>query len=486
MAQTAQEAKPETPEPEYSKGKQEVTSSNLSLVSESNNTPVQSKKKIFENWSHNIRVQPREYYEPKTLDELQSLVARSSKIKAVGSGHSFNCQAYTDQTMISLKHLNRILDVDRDNRRIRVEAGKSLHDFNKEIESYGMVLPSLGGIDKQSLAGACSTATHGSGLKWGTLSDESSIFGMELIQDDGSVLELRADRPSDREGLMAARVNLGVLGIIYAITFKLEESRCLELRSKPLSLEEAQDQGHYLKNDHFEYLVFPFTDTTEVTMRNRTSKTPKPHPIIDFYHDIFLKNWTVDGLNRCNANLNLKRTPAFVKFLAGMIPNERKVSMSWKNQPGPRTVRFFQAEYAVKLGLEAEIQQALDQLTASLAKSETFFANLPVQYRFVKGDQGSFLSPSLSTEPICYINLSSHLSYPNWQTFFEEAEKILMQYQARPQWGKQFYNNPVIQGLYPEFEAFMEFKKAWDPNGKFTGLFFEKLVAGEKSPYIVK
>ena len=208
-------------------------------------------KPSFQNWTKNIKAKPSELVTPKTLSELQSVVTKAKKIKAIGSGHSFSPCAHTNETMIKTDGLKRILEVDRKNMRVKVEAGIKLYELNESLFQLGFSLPSLGDVDRQALAGALATGTHGTGMRYGSFSDEALVHAMELVLADGSVLELSADRPSDARLLKAARLGLGVLGVVYSVTVNVIAARNLELHSRLLSLDEALETRNYLENDHF-------------------------------------------------------------------------------------------------------------------------------------------------------------------------------------------------------------------------------------------
>src|SRR6186997_2245254 len=170
------------------------------------------------NWAGNQRCVPLAVHEPTTTDEVAAIVQRAAesgqRVKAIGGGHSFTDAAMTDGHLVSLDGMNRVLEVDGTD--VTVQAGIRLHELNAQLFARGLALPNLGDIDKQSIAGATSTATHGTGAGFGNLA--TTIVGLELVTGDGSVV--RADERTDPELLRVARVGLGALGIVTEVTLR--------------------------------------------------------------------------------------------------------------------------------------------------------------------------------------------------------------------------------------------------------------------------
>src|SRR3954453_20059346 len=162
----------------------------------------------WRNWTQDQRCTPARIEEPATLDEPRSAVMRAGerglRVHAAGSGHSFTEAALTDGAMIRIEALNRVLDADPDSGLVKVEAGITLRDLSASLWERGLAMENLGDIDRQTLAGAISTATHGTGARFRNLS--AQVAALELVLADGSVLEV--SERSDRDAYLAARVGL--------------------------------------------------------------------------------------------------------------------------------------------------------------------------------------------------------------------------------------------------------------------------------------
>ena len=440
----------------------------------------------FINWTGNVRCRPQAMITPQSLPELQAAVAGAKKVKAVGSGHSFSPCAHADRDTIMIRTdgLARWLDLDRESRLVRVEAGIKLHALNDLLASHGLALPSLGDIEMQSIAGALATGTHGTGLKWGSLSDEAGLRGMELVLADGSLLSLAADRPSDGERLAAARIGLGALGVVYSVTLKVDVAHQLEAHSRIMSLNEALDARHWRDNDHYEFFRFPFTDLAQVVTRNRTDRPADRRPLKTFWDKIVLENAAL-GTVLHGAALAPSLMPKVMALLAAMTPDERRVDRSDRIMTSKRWVRAYELEYAVPLAQAQAAQQAYGDVVAEFSqRGDPYFVSFPSECRFIRGDRGALLSPT-STGDSCYLSVMSHTAFRGHESFFRAIEQRLLALGGRPHWGKLFYQNPV--SLYGElFSRFDKVRRQLDPHEAFRNLYIDRLLDGRAMPLGVR
>lgn len=432
----------------------------------------------FTNWTRNIRCHPNVLVTPTSLTELQESVAKAKSMKAVGSGHSFSPCAHADDTMIATDRLDRLLLVDRQAMRVKVEAGKKLYAFNDELAALGLALPSIGDIDRQSLAGLISTGSHGTGMKWGSFSDQASIQAIEMVLADGSLLSLNADKPEDAEPLMAVRLGLGVLGIIYSITFNVLEAHNLEAHSWLMDLEDALDPRHYLENDHFEFFRFPFTTKVKAITRNRTDKPRLEQPIRTFIDKILLENVALGAVLNA-ASFKPDVMPQVSRLLTHLVPDERRIDRSDKIMASTRLVRAYEMEYALPIAMAKQAHERHASVVAdfSTRSDGAFFATFPSECRFLRGDQGNFLSPSQGQDT-CFFSAMSHVAFKDYEPFFRAIETELLALGGRPHWGKQFYQNPT--SLYPNWTKFLGYRDRWDPTHKLKNIFMDRLLSGNE------
>ncbi|HEX9958058.1 MAG TPA: FAD-binding protein, partial [Fibrella sp.] len=175
---------------------------------------------VRKNWAGNYQYQAPEYYEPKTIDELQAVLKRAGKQKALGSCHCFNDIADSPLSQISTKHFNKVLSIDEQAMTVTVEAGARYGQFAPQLHQRGYALHNLASLPHISVAGACATATHGSGVKNGNLA--TAVAGLELITPNGEVVNLR--RGIDGHLFNGAVVGLGALGIVTKVTLDMEKT----------------------------------------------------------------------------------------------------------------------------------------------------------------------------------------------------------------------------------------------------------------------
>src|SRR3954469_26081645 len=184
------------------------------------------------NWSRTQRCEPAALERPGTRAELSEIVARAASVRVAGSGHSFTGAVLTDGTLLSLERMGRVLDADPASGLVRVEAGIDLHRLSRELHFRGLALPNLGDIDVQSLAGAIATGTHGTGARLPNLS--AQVEGVELVLADGSEREIAGG-----DLLRAARVGLGALGVVVAVTLRCVPAFRLCAVDRPEPLEDV-------------------------------------------------------------------------------------------------------------------------------------------------------------------------------------------------------------------------------------------------------
>jgi L-gulonolactone oxidase len=252
----------------------------------------------WRNWAGDQVCRPRELVRPRDRDQLASAVgtaaAEGRAISVAGSGHSFTEAAMTDGTMIDLGALSGVIDADPASGLLRVGGGTVLAELNERLHGLGLAMENLGDIDRQTIAGAISTGTHGTGARLRNIS--SQVAAIELVLADGSVREL----DDDGDLLRAARIGVGALGAISAVTLRCVPAFTLDRVDAPHPREEVLDsfQERADAHDHFELFTFPYADSALVLERNRTDAPPKPRGRVgEFLNDVVLENWALDAIS---------------------------------------------------------------------------------------------------------------------------------------------------------------------------------------------
>jgi L-gulonolactone oxidase len=434
--------------------------------------PTSSAGAVWRNWVGDQSCSPAQILTPRTRDELidavGSTAAAGRRMKVPGSGHSFTESALTDDTMIRIEALDGILDVDRDAGLFKVEAGIVLAALNEALDAHGMALPNLGDIDRQTLAGAISTGTHGTGAELRNIS--AQVEAMELVTADGQIRELTAaDTPAE---LAAARVGIGALGAIYSVTLRTCPAFVLHRVDEPRPLDEVLGGFHDLAaaNDHFEFFVFPYTETALTLKRNRTERGPAPRSRLSrFVSDTVLENTVGDLALRFG-----RRFPSLIPRLTGLaarvMTQAEQRDRSYRLFANERRIRFTEMEYALPRDAGPE---ALTRVL-SWIRENRYPVAMPIECRVVAPDD-ALISPS-HERPSTYIAVHQYRGM-EFGPYFEAIEQIFGEYGGRPHWGKRHtLSAGDLAGRYPRFGGFLAVRDRLDPGRAFANDYTERVL----------
>jgi len=426
----------------------------------------------WRNWTGDQRCSPAVVERPRTLDGLIRAVTRAADrgltVHAAGSGHSFTEAALTDGAMIRIEALNRVVDADVESGLVKVEAGITLRDLSAALWRRGMAMENLGDIDRQTLAGAISTATHGTGAGFRNLS--AQVEALELVLADGSVLEV--SERSDVDAYRAARVGLGALGVIYSVTLRAVPAFTLHRVDSPRPVEETLASIDELggRSEHFEFFVFPYTDTALTIERNRTDRAPRPRGRGSAYlNEIVLENYAMDALSRVGRRWP-STIPRLVGFAARQFSHTEKTDRSYRVFSSERRVRFTEMEYAIprRHGPEA-VRRVL-----SLVRERELPVGFPIEFRLVAADD-ALLSPAHDRQT-AYIAVHQYQGAA-WEPYFRAVERIMREYEGRPHWGKRhFQTAATLEGLYPRWRDFRRVRARLDPRGRFRSAYADRVL----------
>ena len=410
---------------------------------------------MWSNWSRGQTCTPAEHVRPASRAELAAAVARGRAVRVAGAGHSFSGGVATDGTLLSLERLDRVLDVDRASGLLRAEAGISLRRLVRELHRHGLALPNLGDIDAQSLAGALATGTHGTGARLGNLS--TAVAGMELVLADGSERRLEGG-----DELLAARVGLGALGVVAAVTLRCVPAFRLHAVDEPRPLEDVLSEldAHVEANDHFELFTFPHSPLALTRTNNRSDAPASPRrPRLEWLQDVVMDNHAFWLLNRVARRV--PRAIPHINRLAGRAASTReRVAESFEVFASPRLVRFEEMEYALPRARAAEAVRACREI---LARHPVSF---PIELRFSAGDD-ALLSPAHQRETAYVaVHVFEGMEY---ETPFREVEALLRGWDVRPHWGKRsFLGAEELAPRYPRWRGFAAIRNRLDPDGRFV------------------
>jgi L-gulonolactone oxidase len=426
----------------------------------------------WRNWTGDQRCVPAAIFHPRTLDGLIYAVRQASEgglaIHAAGSGHSFTDAALTSGAMVRIEALNRMLDVDRGTGLVKVEAGITLADLSALLWEYGLALENLGDIDTQTLAGAISTATHGTGARFRNLA--AQVEALELVLADGSVIEVSED--ADPAAFRAARVGVGALGVIYAVTVRAVPAFVMRRVDSPQPLEAtlAGIDDLAARNEHFEFFVFPHTDTALVIERNRFEAPARPRGRVDAYvNEILIENYGMDALSRIARRFPTS-IPRLANFAARQFSRTERTDRSYRIFASERRVRFTEMEYAIPREHGPDAVRGV----LALVRERGFPVGFPIEFRLVAPDD-AFLSPAHERET-AYVAVHQYQGAP-WEPYFRAVEEIMNSYGGRPHWGKRhFQTAETLAGRYPRWRDFQKVRARLDPEGRFSNAYADRVL----------
>lgn len=415
------------------------------------------------NWAGDETCQPEGFLQPRSVDELAAAVKEAAhagrKVRVVGAGHSFSDLVCTDGLMVNLDHLSGIHHVDVDAGLVTVGAGTRLHDLNPALAALGLALPNLGDIDRQSVAGAISTATHGTGRLLGNLATQ--VEAVDLVLADGSTLSCTE---KDAEVLAAARVSLGALGVATSYQLRVVPAFALHARSHAMKVADLVARLDELvdTNDHFEFFLFPHADAALVKLNNRTDEELRPPRELTQRVGEFLENGVVEAACRMGRRFPL-RIPALNRAITRAVTPTDYVDQSYKVFVSRRSVRFTEMEVAVPRAACAEVLAEIRRVIAV----QGLDVNFPIEVRFVAADQKAHLSPSYGRET-AYLAVHMYRGM-EWRPYFRAVQDIALAHDGRAHWGKRhLLEADRLAGLYPAWDRFQAVRAALDPQGVFT------------------
>ncbi|MGW7517060.1 D-arabinono-1,4-lactone oxidase [Streptomyces sp. NPDC054796] len=431
-----------------------------------------SSRVTWRNWARNVAVRPVRTSAPSTTAALAEVVRRAAEdgltVKAAGSGHSFTGVAATDGVLIRPDRLTGIRSVDRAAGTVTVAAGTPLKRLNEALAAQGLSLTNMGDIMEQTVSGAVSTGTHGTGRESASLA--AQITGLELVLADGSVTRCSADENPDV--FAAARLGLGALGVISEVTFAVEPAFLLHAREEPMPFAQVVSEFDQLvaENEHFEFYWFPHTDGCNTKRNNRSAGPARPLPRVrGWVDDELLSN----GVFQAACSLG-KRAPATVPSVA-RISSRALSARTYTDIPyrvftSPRRVRFVEMEYA--LPREAAMD-ALRELKALVARSG-FRVSFPVEIRTAPADDIPL--STASGRETAYIAVHMYRGTPH-EAYFTAAERIMTAHGGRPHWGKLHSRDAeYLADVYPRFAEFTALRDRLDPDRLFGNDYLRRVL----------
>ncbi|HEY2505497.1 MAG TPA: D-arabinono-1,4-lactone oxidase [Streptosporangiaceae bacterium] len=437
----------------------------------------------WHNWAGNVTARPRRIVTPGSAAdvavEVRRAAANGQAIRMTGSGHSFTPTAVTDGVLLRPHGLTGIRSVDHAAGTVTAEAGCPLHVLNAELLGRGLSLANMGDIQVQTVAGATQTGTHGTGRDVGGMA--AQIAGLELVLADGQIVTCSQSSPGG--GLIgpdgaainlfdAARVGLGALGVVTAVTFNVVPAFLLRAREEPMSWSQVLSRldEFTADNEHFEFYWFPHTENCLTKRNNRTDGPANPLPrwryLLD---DEVLSNGLFAAT--CGLGHRLRAAIPAINSVAARALGARTYSdAAYRVFTSPRRVRFKEQEYAVP-------RDALSDVLAevrALFRRRDWRISFPIEVRVIPADD-VWLSTAYGRDT-AYIAVHVFHASPH-ERYFQDVEAVMTGVGGRPHWGKMHTRDAdYLSGAYPRMVEFLAVRDLVDPERRFGNEYLRHVL----------
>lgn len=426
---------------------------------------------MFQNWAGNVRFEPREIVRPRDVASLQAIIRtareRRETVRVVGAGHSFSPLIESRGVLLDLAGMSGLIRVDADARTATFWAGTPIRAVGPLLAPHGLALSNQGDIDHQTLAGAMSTGTHGTGLAYASLA--SFMTKAEFVDGTGELRSVDESTPGDL--LNAVKVALGAFGVLTQITLRCEPAFLLRDQRRKVSLRECLDDlpRAIRHNRHYEFFWFPYSPYVQIKRCNVATKLARRSPLVRFVADDLLERAAYSLLCRTTARFpRLSVTTS--RFCGGVMPDADYTDESFRVYPSSRHVRFTEMEYAVPLA--SGVACFLD--LKDFIERERLQVFFPVEFR-VAGPDAAWISPMYGRDSAI---LSIHVfKGTDQERYFGGAQAIFKRHGGRPHWGKVHdLARTELADLYPKWSEFLAIRAGFDPGGVFLNDMLHRYV----------
>jgi FAD-linked oxidoreductase len=425
----------------------------------------------WQNWAGTASADPARRYWPRSAgaiaDTIREATLAGLAVRVLGSGHSFTAAAATSGAALDLSGWTGVISADTESGLVTVRSGTTLRSLNAALDVLGLAMRNLGDIDAQTISGAISTGTHGTGARLGGLATQ--VAGLELVLADGSAVSCsERERP---DLFTAARISLGALGVISTVTLRCVPAFTLAADERPMPLEEVTSRfGEFAAdNDHFEFFWFPYGKNALVK-RNNVGKRDAPRlpEWRRFWEYEVMENVAFGGLCRTG-----RAVPGLIRPLnrlaAATLSRRSYSAPSHRVFVTPRRVRFVESEYAVPRESLLDVLAELRRGVPRLADPVMF----PVEVRVAAADD-IWLSTAYGRDT-AYVAVHQYRGLP-YQEYFGLFESIMAAAGGRPHWGKMHsLDSERLRVLYPRFGDFLRVRDETDPERRFANPYLEQV-----------
>lgn len=428
----------------------------------------------WQNWARTERSRPALTVAPRSAEHIVMAVQRAREtghtVKPIGAGHSFSGIGATDGVRLDLDRLRGVVRADLERGRVTLFAGTRLWELPGLLGPLGLALENMGDIDRQTVAGALSTGTHGTGLAFGALA--TRVVGAVMVTGTGDILEINEDHHA--ELLPAVALGLGALGVLVTVTLQCVPRFLLRAVEAPMSLDEVLTRAVELhrQSDHFEFFWFPHTSEVRTKTNTRLPLDAGVAPLsraARFVDEELANNVALGALTAFERWVPAS-TPTINRFVSLASSRREYCDESHRVFVTHRRVRFREMEYS--LPIEA-VPDALRELR-DLIERRKFRVSFPVEMRAAAADE--LLLSSAHGRETGFIAVHRYWRDPDTE-YFREAEALLVAHGGRPHWGKMHTRTAgELRERLPRFDDFVAVRDRLDPDRVFANPYLERVL----------
>nr|WP_076482771.1 D-arabinono-1,4-lactone oxidase [Williamsia sterculiae] len=430
-------------------------------------------RRTWRNWGRTEAATPSSVSRPGSTEEVVELVGEAAttgrRLRPVGSGHSFSGIATPEDVQVELSDLRGLVGVD--GHLVTLRGGTRLHEIPGLLAPHGLAMTNLGDIDRQTIAGATGTGTHGTGLRFGGIATQ--IVGATLVDGTGLVHTVRRGDPD----MNAIAIGLGALGIVVDLTIECVPAFGLRAEQRSVGIDDAVEafSERVTSTDHHEFYWFPHTGTALTKTNVRVpADTPFSGPgrIRRVFDDEVLSNGLFGALCELGA-----RAPGLVPGigkLAGAALSDRTVTASSAEVfTSPRRVRFREMEYAIPLD---EIPAAMSEVRRMI-DARRHRVSFPVEVRAAAADDLMVSTAAGRVSGYVAVHRYHRDDTRAAAAYFADVEAIMVGHGGRPHWGKMHTRDAAyLRRVYPRFDEFLAVRDRMDPHRVFSNRYLRRVL----------
>lgn len=423
------------------------------------------------NWSESYLAYPSNFYAPSSIEEVCEIVQQHAitgkTIRVTGAAHSFSPVALPEQSALTLHHLRGLIKIDKEQGLATFYAGTYLYEVGPILAQYGLALSNMGDIQQQSLAGAISTGTHGTGLTLGSFSSMVQTWG--FVNGNGEYIE---HERGDDQLSEALHLSVGLLGILVKVTIRVIPLYSLHYTSERCQF--MDEMNNYVEtihaHRHAEWFYFPGSSFIQVKKMDMVPPTVQPplEKMLDVAKMQALENGAFFLVSElCKRRPSLSATVS--KLSSKLVSEANRTSISYEVFPSPRNVKFVEAEYAIPIDQFTACMEEVD----AMFKRKQFDVHFPIECRTTAGEAG-YLSPTQG-QASAFVAFHMYKGMDE-SRYFDWVHDMMKKYNRRPHWGKMNrYDRSNIDTFYPNAEKFNAVRKTQDPHNIFLTSYFKRI-----------